>query len=183
MVYAEGTSLALLPVAMIHDRPALPAQLAQRGLSPRRRRSLGFTVIELMTVVTVMGALSLMAVARTKYTIEQARIAKAIGDVRAISNDIMGYQTSATGQALPASLATIDRDGLMDPWTHPYVYVVLGGSGSPRVDVFGVRLNSDFDIYSQGPDGSSSLSLVAPNSQDDIVRGADGGFIGRASRY
>jgi general secretion pathway protein G len=134
-----------------------------------------------MTVVTVMGALSVMAVARTKYTIEQARVAKATGDIRAISNDVMAYQ--AGGQTLPNSLTDIDRAGLLDPWGNPYVYVNLKTGGTPRTDIFGVPLNTEFDVYSLGPDGASALSLSSGAGQDDVVRAADGGFIGRGSRY
>jgi general secretion pathway protein G len=166
---------------MPDTRSRLSLSLARRVTSRRLRRSLGFTVIELMTVVTVMGTLSLMAMARTKYTIEQARIAKAIGDIRALSSEVLGYQ--GAGQVLPNSLTDIDRAGLLDPWGQPYVYVNFANGGTPRTDVFGVPLNTEFDVYSLGPDGASTLSLAAGASQDDVVRGSDGGFIGRASRY
>jgi len=161
--------------------PSLPAGLRARRFSDRQRRSLGFTLIELMTVIVVMGALAAMAVAKTKYTVEQAKIARAIGDLRALAADIGGYLTA--GNALPVTLADVDRDGMLDPWGRPYVYVNFSVGGSPRIDVFGVSLNTDYDVYSLGPDGSSSISLSAASSQDDIVRGNDGGFLGRGSRY
>jgi general secretion pathway protein G len=142
----------------------------------------GFTLIELLTVVVVMGTLASLAVARTKYTVEQAKIARATGDLRALAADIAGYAAAAPGNALPASLVDVDRAGLLDPWDRPYVYVPFP-SGTPRTDVFGVNLNIDFDLYSMGPDGASAGSLVSAVSQDDVVRGADGGFLGRASRY
>ena len=142
--------------------------------------SRGFTIIELLTVVVVMGTLATIGVARTKYTVEQAKTARAIGDLRALSNDIAGY--ASAGNALPLSLVDVDRAGLLDPWDRPYVYVPFP-SGSPRTDIFGVNLNVDFDLYSLGPDGSSSGSLASAVSQDDVVRGADGGFLGRGSRY
>ena len=167
---------------MFAARLNVPAPLAERATG-RRRHALGFTVIELLTVVTVMGTLSIMAVGRGKYTIEQAKVAKAIGDIRAISADILGYQASATGQVLPNSLVDVDRAGVLDPWGNPYVYVNLKLGGTPRTDVFGVPLNTEFDVYSLGPDGASSTSLSSGASQDDVVRGADGGFIGRGSRY
>ena len=149
--------------------------------SPRLARSRGFTIIELMTVVTVLGGLAAMAVARTQYTVEQAKIARAIGDIRALQSDIVGYQ--AAGQVLPATLTDVDRAGLLDPWGRPYVYENLTTGGAPRTDVFGVPLNTEFDVYSLGPDGASGASLTAGPSQDDVVRGSDGSFIGRASRY
>jgi general secretion pathway protein G len=145
------------------------------------RGEAGFTVIELLTVLVVMGALAAMAVARTNATVEQARNARAIGDIRAIQAEVQGYFVA--GNALPASLNDIDRAGLLDPWGRPYVYVNFTLGGPPRTDVFGIDLNTEFDVYSLGPDGATATSITAGVSQDDVVRGNDGGFIGRASRY
>ena len=44
-------------------------------------------------------------------------------------------------------------------------------------------INSDFDLYSTGPDGASVAPLTAEPSRDDIVRANDGAFIGLASEY
>jgi general secretion pathway protein G len=142
---------------------------------------MGFTLIELLTVLVVLGGLASLAVPRTEYTIDQAETARATGDIRAIFNDILSYV--AAGGALPASLNDVDRGALMDPWGRPYGYVDLSSGGTPRTDVFGVPLNADFDVYSRGPDGARATSVTAGVSQDDVVRGNDGGFIGRASRY
>jgi general secretion pathway protein G len=46
-----------------------------------------------------------------------------------------------------------------------------------------VPLNSDFDLYSKGPDGESVPALTAGVSRDDIVRANDGAFIGVAADY
>jgi general secretion pathway protein G len=46
-----------------------------------------------------------------------------------------------------------------------------------------VPINSDYDLYSVGPDGDSSLPLTAATSRDDIVRANDGRFIGKAEDY
>jgi general secretion pathway protein G len=44
-------------------------------------------------------------------------------------------------------------------------------------------INSDYDLYSVGPDGDSSPQLVSKKGRDDIVRANDGEFIGLASEY
>ena len=46
-----------------------------------------------------------------------------------------------------------------------------------------VPLNSDFDLYSLGPDGISALALPAAPSQDDVVRAANGAYIGLGANY
>jgi general secretion pathway protein G len=63
-----------------------------------------------------------------------------------------------------------------------------GGGGSPaialaRKDRFLVPINSDYDLYSMGPDGESKATLNAPVSRDDIIRAADGAFYGRAEKF
>jgi general secretion pathway protein G len=61
-----------------------------------------------------------------------------------------------------------------------------GGGGSAaqaRKDRFLVPINTDFDLYSMGKDGKSVPSLTAAASRDDVVRAANGAFIGLASRF
>ncbi len=154
-----------------------------RRLTARQAASLGFTLIELMTVTVVMGTIAGMATAKVNFTLQQARVAKATGDIRAITADILGYQTSSPGKTLPPGLADVDRAGILDPWGRPYVYINFSTGGVPRTDVFGVDLNAEFDLYSSGVDGASATSITAGPSQDDVLLGNDGGFIGRASRF
>jgi general secretion pathway protein G len=58
-----------------------------------------------------------------------------------------------------------------------------GSPGQPRKDRFLVPINTDFDLYSVGRDGESVPSLTAAKSRDDVVRAANGAFIGLASRF
>ena len=57
------------------------------------------------------------------------------------------------------------------------------GLGKMRKDKNLVPINSDYDLYSMGPDGISVSPLTAKASQDDIVRGRNGKFIGVATDY
>ena len=74
---------------------------------------------------------------------------------------------------------------LLDPWGNSYQYLNLNGApiGQVRKDQALVPINSDYDLYSMGPDGSSVAPLTAAMSRDDIVRGNDGSFIGVAEDY
>jgi len=51
------------------------------------------------------------------------------------------------------------------------------------MDKFMVPLNTDFDLYSVGPDGESAGPLSAKNSKDDVIRALNGGFVGLASNF
>ena len=55
--------------------------------------------------------------------------------------------------------------------------------GMVRKDKNLVPINSDFDLYSMGPDGESVSPLTANSSRDDIVRGRNGDYIGNAAEY
>lgn len=146
------------------------------------RLTLGFTIIELLSVVAIIGVLSAIVIPHNQEAIDQARVARAIGDLHVIATDLN------SADSLPASLAVIHRDKLLDPWGNPYVYLLFpaGAKGVPpgaRTDRFVVAINSRYDLYSMGPDGVSSQPLTATQSKDDVVMGNDGGFYGLATKY
>lgn len=151
---------------------------------PRRESATrGFTLIEVVMSVTIVSILAAIALPRVTDQIEKGRVARAIGDIRAIQADIEGYAAS-NGDALPATLVTVGRGSVEDPWGNAYVYSPFSvNGGSPRTDQFGIQLNTRYDLYSRGKDEASSLPITAGASQDDVVRGADGGFIGKGSSY
>ena len=136
-----------------------------------------------MSVVVIIGILAGYATPRLTEVIEKARVARAIGDLRSVGQEL------AVRDSLPASLNDIGRSALRDPWGRAYVYLVLPprvGTMPPagaRLDRFGVAINSRFDLYSTGADGLSALALTAADSQDDVVVGGDGGYMTLASRY
>ncbi len=114
--------------------------------------------------------------------VKRARVARAVSDIGTMSLQI--YRFERDKNALPASLAEL---GLHtdDPWGRPYVYVRAADVGRARLRKDGARapLNTDFDLYSLGPDGESALPLPAAQSQDDVVRADDGAYIGLAVNY
>ncbi len=84
----------------------------------------------------------------------------------------------------PNSLADIGQ-ARTDPWGTPYQYLPMEGAkiGQKRKDKSLHPLNSDYDLYSNGPDGNSQTPLTASASRDDIIRANNGGFIGVAQDY
>lgn len=160
-------------------------------------RAHGFTLIELLIVMAIVGTLTGIAYPAVQAMRTRAQVARAIGDIRAIEIDVLGYE--ATHQTTPPDLAAAGRDALLDPWGNPYRYLSFahassgtgggGVAGKPtpppgsRKDRFLVPINTTFDLYSMGADGQTAAPLTAATSLDDVVRGNDGGFIGLARSY
>lgn len=165
------------------SRPRLRRLPKCTGVRARSRRA--FTLVELLASMTIIGLLAGLSIPKLDEAVNQAKIARAIGDLRAMAVEL---QSAAE---LPATLAGIGRAGRLDPWGRPYVYYrfppAKGKSKAPpkgaRKDRFLVPINSEFDLYSLGRDGASVAPLTAKASQDDIVVANDGGFIGLARKY
>ena len=149
--------------------------IANQAKAERRRRQAGMTLIELLAVMAIASSLASIAFPKYHAIADAARVTKALGDIQALQTAI------DVSDSLPPDLTGIGMS-LIDPWGRPYVYVKFPG-GSPRVDRFGVQLNTSYAAYSVGTDGATSTSLGASVSADDVVRANDGGFIGQGSKF
>lgn len=149
-----------------------------------RVRARGFTAIELMISLAIVGILASVATPMYQNYRERIRVNTAVADIAAMSVAIKLYYRDA--QQFPVSLADIGNGGKRDPWGYPYRYLDLTtakGHGGSRKDKRLNPLNSDFDLYSVGRDGDTSTSLNPPVSRDDVIRARDGRFIGLARDF
>lgn len=148
-----------------------------------RRRRGGWTLIELMLVTGLVAVLASLALSAYGQYRERARVAQAVLDIGGLAARI--EQFFLENRRFPASLQAAGIAEVLDPWGRPYVYLDLSGpgNGQARKDRALVPINSDFDLYSVGPDGVSVSPLTARASQDDIIRARDGRYIGKAEDF
>ncbi len=144
----------------------------------------GFTLIELMIVVAIIGVLAAIAVPSFRSYIETTRYTVVISDMNTLDKEITGF--NILYGRYPDDLGEVGFGSLQDPWGNQYQYLnmaTIKGNGKKRKDRSLVPVNSDFDLYSMGPDGDSKAPFTAKASRDDIVRANNGAFIGKVSDY
>jgi general secretion pathway protein G len=147
-------------------------------------RPSGFTLVELMISIAILGGLVTLAVPAYQEYREKVRITQAVTDITSIAFKIKAYYLDA--RVYPDNLATIGEGGKLDPWGRPYEYLNLTakkGNGGARRDKNLNPLNSDFDLYSRGKNGVSKLPISQKDSLDDVLRANDGRFVDLASKY
>src|SRR5262249_35821533 len=147
-------------------------------------RQTGFTLVELLIVCAVLMTIFAIAIPSLMAAMDQARVARAVGDICAIEDGIEVYD--AVNGVVPDDLSQAGYGGLLDPWGAPYQYLnhsTMKGNGQARKDRFLVPLNDDYDLYSMGKDGASVGPITAKPSQDDIIRASSGSYVGLASQF
>ncbi len=140
-------------------------------------------MLELLLCLVLVGILAAVAVPSYAAYRQRMLVQSAENDLLLLEQAIARFQTQ--NWRLPNSLAELGQAGRLDPWGHPYQYLNLAGAkrGQMRKDRNLVPINSDYDLYSMGADGQSMPPLTASVSRDDVVRAANGSFVGLASDY
>jgi len=154
--------------------------VSRKGDGPASLRATGgWTLIELLLVVALIGVIAAMLVPLLLQSIERTKLRRAIVDMRILDAEIRLYEDRE--DRLPDGLEEIPPGTHVDPWGHPYVYFKFGEPGwrgRARKDRFLVPINTYYDLYSVGPDGDSKPPLQNPRSHDDVIRANDGRFYG-----
>ena len=155
--------------------------------SIRRSRQAAFTLVEVLITIVLIGALAAITIPNYRNYIERVKRSQAIKDIAQLSMALERFHT--INGTFPANLGALGANlPAIDPWGNAYQYLGIDvvpapNTGAVRRDKNLNPLNSDYDLYSKGPDGQSQKQLTAAKALDDIVRAGNGGFIGQASEH
>ena len=131
----------------------------------RTRRMRGFTLMELMLTVGLIGVLMGIAVLSYQSYRERMRENQAVREIAAMSADIQRFALDR--RAFPRRWPTSARPGA-STLGRPHVYNVDGERQGRRARDHKLNpLNTDFDLYSLGKDGKSKPQITQKDSVDD----------------
>ena len=137
---------------------ARPAGIARDRLHAARRASAGFTLLEIMVVVVILGILAALVAPNVIRRIDDANVTKVKQDIRSLETALNLYRMDnfrypTTEQGLDALVKQPNdpnvrnwkpggyvRSLQKDPWGNNYNYISPGTRGG------------DFDLYSLGAD-------------------------------
>jgi general secretion pathway protein G len=122
---------------------------------PLRVSEQGFTLLEIMVVVVIIGLLAAAVVPQLMGNVDRAAIQRAKQDVRQIENSLNLYRldnfrypstteglealVTNPGEAAAPNWRQVLKSVPRDPWDQPYHYVSPGQHG-------------DFDVFTYGAD-------------------------------
>ena len=124
-----------------------------------RRKSRGFTLLELMVVIVIIGVLAALIAPKILDRVVQAKITAAQSDINTLMNALKIYKLDngrypSTDQGLQSLVAKPTTGNVPgnwksyldklpeDPWHHPYQYANPGAHG-------------EIDVFSFGADGQA----------------------------
>lgn len=126
---------------------------AKRGTT---RRNAGFTLVELMVVIAIIGLLAALVLPSFMGQLDEAKVTSAKTQIKLFETALMQYKIKigkypTTGEGLNALLNNSSGRSFLqnvsaipaDPWGNQYQYVSPGRSGH------------DYEIVSYGEDGTA----------------------------
>lgn len=196
-VILTGFLLLLVPPLLLLPPEKVIHPVSGKGKGSSCKR--GFTIVELVISLVVIGILVVLAVTAYSRYAEQSLVKRTIQDIRILEQSIKTFELE--NMRLPNSLnemgpvELVDGKGnsimqsppFIDPYGNPFRYLnfanELPGWPNCRRDGADKPLSLDYDLYSMGADGVYHNKLNHSKSLDDIVRARSGAFVDLASKY
>lgn len=136
-----------------------------KSICMNKKQSAGFTLLEIMIVVVILGILGALIIPNIMSSPDEARVTVTRTDIQAIGNALNMYKldnfvypdTNLGLEALvtkPSNVKKWREGGYLprlpkDPWGNEYLYISPGANGR------------GYDLYSLGADGAEGGEAAA----------------------
>ena len=122
------------------------------------RRTQGFTLIEILVVVTILGILAALIVPRVMDKPDQARVTAARADINAIMSALKMYNLDnfvypSNEQGLLALVKKPDRGEIPKNWRRPYLDKLPPDPWGNDYQYLNPGIRGEVDVFSFGRDG------------------------------
>ena len=192
---------------MMCDRKGFGKICSRKGIplrSPENVRNAssgkGFTIVEVVIVLAIIGILAAIAVPAYTNYINRSKVNLCIRNIRLFQHAIKKFQLDNV--RLPNNLnelgpvSLLDENGnqntqappYLDPWGNPYRYLNLPNDHPPsypnaRRDKNNKPLSEDYDLYSMGANGITAKPVANGDGADDIIRASNGAYVGLGDKF
>ena len=136
----------------------------QNILGQKRKSARGFTLVEMLLVVTIIGILAALVIPRIVGVSDKSRITATVSDINGGLKSALGRYEVDVG-SYPRTL----QDLVVPPsnskrWQGPYLEKLSNDQwGNPYIYTYpGKHSQNSYDLFSAGPDGKEG-------TEDDIT--------------
>ena len=133
----------------------------------------GFTMIELIFVIVILGILAAVAIPKLAATRDDAKVSKALSEVSTAISDMGAYYTAHGQFASPSSMTNVSLDGNITNGAGTLKYQTPDNTGSDE-DCVKFTLTSDGNITVADDTGTGNVcsGLQSASSYANDLKGS-----------
>lgn len=124
------------------------------------KKAKGFSFLEIMVVVAIIGMLAYFIVPNLVGSVDKARVTKAKLEIKAIENSLTMYRVDngiypSTDQGLDALIKKPESDPTPMNWSRKYIEKLTKDPWGNNYQYRHPGKYGDIDVFSMGPNGAS----------------------------
>jgi len=123
-----------------------------------RKAARGFTLVELLIVVAIIGLVAAIAIPNLLNSVDKAKQKRTMSDIRAIGSAVESYAIDQAGYPIASDANALKAS--IDPYLINHIPLVDGWANPLQVDSTALA----YTLYSQGKDGTGNNCAAGTTS-------------------